>query len=210
MLKFIFFDLGNVLFRFSIDVMLLRGAAVLGCSVAELRRLIFDDGWSRKLETGKITEREFFEIVCDKFGVYPDCVEFADAFNDIFTEVIEIRPFLEYLLSINFPRGILSNTSSGHWNHVVSKYSYLKKLIPDNHVLSFQTGSMKPDQAIFEYAMKTAQKAVGNEIELGTHEILFIDDLKRNIDGAAAFGFDTIQFTDWQHVNNELKKRKFN
>jgi putative hydrolase of the HAD superfamily len=207
--KFIFFDLGNVLLRFSADLMLERGAKVLGCSVAELNELIYGNGWCNKLETGKITEAEFFEVICDRFKVRPNVVEFTDAINDIFAEIVEIRPFIEYLSSINFPRGILSNTSYGHWNHIISKYSYLPKLIPENHVLSFNAGAAKPDRKIFEYAMKTAQKTLKNSIKLNATDILFIDDLKQNIDSASIFGFDTIQFTNWQHVTNELKKRNF-
>jgi putative hydrolase of the HAD superfamily len=209
-LRFIFFDLGNVLFRFSIDVMLKQSTAILGCTNAELRQFLYGDGIADKLETGVMTEVEFFEVICERFGVCPNRVELSNALNDIFTEIVEIRPFLEHLVAINFPRGILSNTSSGHWNHVSSKFSYLTRLIPDNHVLSFKVGSMKPNRAIFEYAMTTAQKALKNENELKANEILFIDDLKQNIEGASNFGFDTIQFLNWQHVNDELKKRNFN
>ncbi|MDR1479359.1 MAG: HAD family phosphatase [Planctomycetaceae bacterium] len=205
--KFIFFDLGNVLLRFSVDVMLGRGSAVLGCSADELYRVIYEDGWGCRLEMGLVTEREFFDTVCGKFGADLDFVQLAEAFNDIFVEMDFIYPFLENLSSSGFPRGILSNTSSGHWNHVISKYSYLTKWIPENHVLSFRVGAMKPDKAIFEYAMNTAQKAVGKNVNLNAGDILFIDDLKQNIEGAANFGFDTIQFTDWQYVEKELKKR---
>jgi FMN phosphatase YigB (HAD superfamily) len=207
MVRFIFFDLGNVLLRFNVELMLDRGALALGCSVLELRQLIYGDGWVNRLETGKINETEFFEIICKRFRVDSSFVEIVEVFNDIFTEVIEIRPFLEHLSRINFPRGILSNTSWGHWNHIISKFNYLTKLIPDNHVLSCSVKSMKPEREIFEYAMRIAQNAVENGIELKANEILFIDDLKQNIEGATIFGFDTIQFTNWQNVNNELKKR---
>ncbi|MDR2171845.1 MAG: hypothetical protein LBP59_17005 [Planctomycetaceae bacterium] len=207
--RFIFFDLGNVLFRFSSELMLGRVAGVVGCLVGDVYRLIYEDGWEYKLETGKATEQEFFDAIYAKFGCNFDRTKLADAFNDIFTEIIETRSFLEYLSSISFPCGILSNTSLSHWNHIVSKYPYLIKLIPCNYAFSFECGSMKPERVIFEYAMNIAQKAVGGEKKLEACEILFIDDLAKNIEGAINFGFDAIQFTNWKHVEIELKKRRF-
>jgi putative hydrolase of the HAD superfamily len=207
MIRFIFFDLGNVLFRFNSDQMLRSGAEIVGCSVEDLQQLIYKDNWNIKLETGILTEIDFFEAINKAFNIHLDYEEFTRVFIDIFSEVTEIRPFLEYLVSIDFPCGILSNTHRGHWNHIILKYDYLTRLIPKNHVLSFIVGSMKPDKAIFMSAMDTAQKAMEGEGGLQKSEILFIDDLTQNIIGASNFGFDTIQFTNWQHVITEIKKR---
>lgn len=207
-IRFIFFDLGNVLFQFDIELMLNRGAKFLGCPLAELKQLIYNDGWNKKLETGKTTELEFFKMVCNKFNLNAKYAEFNDIFNNIFSEITESRPILEYFSSIEFPRGILSNTSSGHWNQIIFRYDYLIKLIPNNHILSFEVGEMKPNQKIFETAMNKAKNSFNEkEKPLQPNEVLFIDDLFQNIEAAANFGFDSIQFKNWQQIKTELKNR---
>jgi FMN phosphatase YigB (HAD superfamily) len=188
--------------------MLNRGAEFFGCSVEELNQLLYDNGWSKKLETGKTTELEFYEMVCNKFGSNFDYAKFSDIFNNIFSEITEIRPFLEYLLKIDFPRGILSNTSFSHWSNIIFRYDNLLRLIPNNHILSFEVGEMKPNRGIFEAALNTAKKSFNdNEKTLQRNEVLFIDDLLQNVSAAIDFGFDSIQFKNWQQVNDELKKR---
>jgi FMN phosphatase YigB (HAD superfamily) len=206
-IRFIFFDLGNVLLRFDPERMMLQGSNVVGCLPDELFRVIYESGWNRRLETGKADDEEFFVALCQTMKRQPDYNKFREAVNDIFDEIFEIQPFLSQLASINFPRGILSNTDKGHWNHIKKKFPVLMNLIPDNHVLSFNVGAMKPDPAIYFYALEVAQKMFADTVPIERDEILFIDDLENNITGAKKFGFDTIQFTSWNHVANELKNR---
>jgi FMN phosphatase YigB (HAD superfamily) len=51
--------------------------------------------------------------------------------------------------------GILSNTCDGHWNHCLSRYHLLRAFFTV-HALSYETGSLKPDTAIFLRAAKLA------------------------------------------------------
>ena len=55
-------------------------------------------------------------------------------------------------------------------------------------VVSARVGLMKPDRRIFELSAQRAGMAPG--------ELLFIDDSARNIEGAAAAGFDVHHFVD--------------
>jgi FMN phosphatase YigB (HAD superfamily) len=202
--RFIFFDLGNVLLRFSIKRLARQGAELIGCSEDEVMQAAFGNGIAKKTECGEISELDYYESFCNSIGQQPDPLQLADALNDIFEVVEEMQPFLRQLVTVDFPRGILSNTGSGHWNHCIKKYPFLLHCFPKNHVLSFQVGAMKPDRKIYEAALETALTTVS---DIKQNEILFIDDLEPNVLGAKEFGFDSFQFLSENQLAGELAKR---
>jgi FMN phosphatase YigB (HAD superfamily) len=203
-IRFIFFDLGNVLLRFSRKRLACQGAELLGCTEDEVFHAVFDNDMERKLECGEISEYEFYESFCNTIGKRPDPDQLANALNDIFEVVDEMQPFLEKLAATKFPRGILSNTGPGHWNYCIEKYSFLLQYFPQNHVLSFRVGAMKPDRKIYEAALETARQNIS---DIKSSEILFIDDLEPNVIGARTFGFDSFQFVSEKQLAEDLAKR---
>ncbi|MDR2116582.1 MAG: HAD family phosphatase [Planctomycetaceae bacterium] len=205
-IRFIFFDLGNVLLRFSIQRLAKQGAELTGCTEDEVLHAVFSNDMERKLECGEISEQEFYESFCNVIGKQPEPSQLANALNDIFEVIEEIQPFLKKLTAADFPRGILSNTGPGHWNHCIKKYPFLLQHFPKNHVLSFRAGAMKPDRKIYETALKTALQ---NIPDIKPKEILFIDDLEPNVAGAKDFGFDSFQFVSEQQLFQELESRAF-
>ena len=66
-------------------------------------------------------------------------------------------------------------------------------------VVSARVGLMKPDPAIFHLSAQRAGMA--------PHDLLFIDDSRRNIDAAAAVGFDTHHFEDPAALRPALEAR---
>ncbi|MDR0610685.1 MAG: HAD family phosphatase [Planctomycetaceae bacterium] len=203
-IRFIFFDLGNVLLRFSIKRLARQGAELTGCTEDEILHAVFDNEMERKFECGEISEHEFYESFCNAIGKRPEPRQLANALNDIFEVVEEMQPFLAKLAAVKFPCGILSNTGLGHWNHCIEKYPFLLQYFPKNHVLSFRVGVMKPDRKIYETALETARQ---NIPDIKPSEILFIDDLEPNVTGAKTFGFDSFQFVSEQQLAEELAKR---
>jgi dinuclear metal center YbgI/SA1388 family protein len=203
-IRFIFFDLGNVLLRFSTRRLARQAAEVAGCSEDEILHAVFGNGINRKIECGEISDTEFYESFCRSVGKRPDPQQLENALNDMFEVVEEMQPVLRQLVADHFPRGILSNTGAGHWNHCIKKYPFLLQYFPDNHILSYQVGAMKPDKKIYEAAFQTAENSVPN---IQPDEILFIDDLESNILGAKTFGFDAVQFISEQQLLGELAKR---
>ncbi|MDR2755483.1 MAG: HAD family phosphatase [Planctomycetaceae bacterium] len=203
-IRFIFFDLGNVLLRFSIQRLSNQVAELTGNTEDEVLHAVFSNGMERKLECGEISEQEFYESFCNVIGKRPEPLQLSYALNDIFEVVDEVQPFLAKLTAIDFPRGILSNTGPGHWNHCIKKYPFLLQNFPKNHVLSFRVGVMKPDRKIYETALATARQ---NIPDIKPKEILFIDDLEPNVVGAKEFGFDSFQFISEQQLVKEFAMR---
>lgn len=203
-IRFIFFDLGNVLLRFSLQRLARQSAILTGCTEDEILHAVFSNDLERKLECGEISEQEFYDSFCNTLGKHPEPQQLAEALNDIFEVVEEMQPFLAKLDAVDFPRGILSNTGPGHWNHCIKKYPFLLQYFPNNHVLSFRAGAMKPDRKIYETALATARR---NVPDIKPQEILFIDDLEPNVVGAQTFGFDSFQFISEQQLIEELTER---
>ncbi|MGL4595381.1 MAG: HAD family hydrolase [Thermoguttaceae bacterium] len=205
-IRFVFFDLGNVLLRFSLEKMGKQGAEVTGHTPEDVLRAVFSNNNQRRVETGLCTELEFYHEFCNQLGSTPDPDLLAPALNDIFEPIEKTHDFVHFLASEHFPRGILSNTGPGHWNHCCRTFPFLFNLIPSNYILSYEVGAMKPDHAIYEAAFKTAQKSIPSIL---TDEILFIDDLRENVVAARQFGFDAVWYDPSIPFVSEIQTRGF-
>jgi len=78
-------------------------------------------------------------------------------------------------------------------------------MVPANHVLSYQVRHLKPDIEIYKIAKNVAENAVPR---ITVSEILFIDDLTRNVDAAKEFGFDAVLYTDAEMLKTVFQERK--
>ena len=207
MIRFVYFDLGNVIVYFSVPCMLQQVneiADMKELTEKRLAELIFGSGLECRLECGEISELEFYEEFKKLLGKEIPLPSLKKAMTDIFTPNASILPVMEQLSQANIPCGILSNTSTGHWNHCKTAYPLIHQLVPTNHVLSFEVGAMKPNRAIYEAAMRQAAEAVDG---IQTSEVLFIDDLETNIAAARDFGFDAILYTETPALLDELQQR---
>jgi FMN phosphatase YigB (HAD superfamily) len=66
-------------------------------------------------------------------------------------------------------------------------------------ILSYEVGSMKPDRAIYEAAIRRAGVAA--------HEVFFTDDRLENVEGALAAGIDAVQFVNADQLIADLQAR---
>lgn len=204
--RFIFFDLGNVLLRFSIEKLGRQGAKLLDIPAEKVIGAVYGDGMMKKVECEGISDDEFYELFCDKVGKRPPKDQLSQALNDIFSVLEENQIFVKRLADEGFPRGILSNVGTAHWNFCIKTFPFLLEYFPDNHVLSYRVGAMKPSREIYEAALQTAQNQIP---DIRPEEILFIDDLAANILGAKEVGLDAVQFVDVGQLNREFERRGF-
>jgi len=204
MSRFVFFDLGNVLVHFSTDRLAQQGAELTGRSKEEVLQAVFGSGMERKIETGQATDEEFYEHFCRELGCRPTLEAVEWALHDIFEENEGIHPVTKRLAEIDFPRGILSNTGPGHWNHCCTFFPFILERFPTNHILSYEVGVMKPDHGIFRAALKAAERTVPG---IRPEEVLFIDDLEKNVIGAREFGFDAVQYVSDEQLRDSLTLR---
>ena len=63
MIKFLYFDLGNVLVHFTVERMLRQVGAAAGVEPERVGEVVFHGGLQTELETGRITPRQFYEQI---------------------------------------------------------------------------------------------------------------------------------------------------
>lgn len=204
MTPFLYFDLGNVLLFFSHERACRQMAEVASTpqrplTPTDIRRVVFESGLEDLYEAGEITTAEFYVQFCRETLTRPDLDRLMHAASDIFRPNEEMFPLLTGLRGAGHRLGLLSNTNEVHWDFVSDgRYTPLPGLF-DVLALSFQLGSIKPRQTIFERAAKLAGVAPA--------EIFFTDDRPEHVAAAREVGYDAVQFTDAPSLINELRQR---
>lgn len=186
--KNIIFDLGGVL----LDLDYQR-------SVDEFKKLgveNFEDMFSQfkaddlfeKLETGRISETEFYSTVKKRTTATISDAEIAHAWNALILEFrTESLAFLESI-SEEFKIYLLSNTNIIHLKYFQQLFAKQtgKPLLDDYFIkawYSSEVGLRKPGKEIFDFVIREESLVAG--------ETLFIDDTLINIETAQKMGFKT-------------------
>ncbi|MDO5309134.1 MAG: HAD family phosphatase [Planctomycetia bacterium] len=202
-IRFVYFDLGNVLLFFSAHRMFSQVAKALNVSEHDLQSILVDKEQYRQYALGRISTQEYFQFVCETLGVQGDLNDFLTAVNDIFWSNDPIFPILYKLAKHNFPRGVLSNTIDVHWKYIEEAYPRIWDLFPQHKLASCQVGALKPDREIYQIALDDARKEIP---DLKPEEVLFIDDLIPNVEGARQFGFQAIHYVDFDSFLEQYKQ----
>jgi HAD superfamily hydrolase (TIGR01509 family) len=194
-IKFIYFDVGNVLVRFEH----MRDAVLQLLGTNELDQTQFNHELFDRLERGQITYDEYWSSrgmlnkVKELFGDYVEYITSG------FEPIKETHKLL-YELSEIIDMGLLSNVPKG-----IQELNMQKCLVPALSykavVKSCDVGLIKPEKKIYEYAQTL--------IPYLPNEVLFVDDVKQNVEAAQAFGWNAIKFdpNNAVHSINNLKKK---
>lgn len=197
-IDFVYFDLGNVVLKFSHQLACEQIARMSGMTADQVKAVAFDTRLLLEYETGQISDREFLEGFCSVTGVQIGSDEFFLAFNDIFHLNQSIIPLVVELTHLNFPKGILSNTCLSHWQFARREFPLLAEYFSVN-VLSFEARSAKPSLEIYQKAIEAA----GTSPE----RTFFVDDRAENVEGAIAAGMDAVLFESATELRNQLFQR---
>ena len=198
MIKFLYFDLGNVLVHFTVQRMLQQMGDVAGIAPQRVSEVVFRSGLQTDFETGRISPEQFYDRFCRETATRPDYDALQLAASDIFELNVSMLPVLTRLAEAGWPLGILSNTCQTHWEYCLRRFAILESLF-GTYALSYRIGVMKPEAAIFQAAAELAGCRPG--------EILYFDDLPQHIEGANAAGFDAVQYTNASRLMTELRRR---
>jgi putative hydrolase of the HAD superfamily len=197
MLRFFYFDLGNVLLKFDHELACRQLAEVAGLSPNAVRRVVFDDGVQWRYERGEISCREFYEHFCRETGTRPDYDAVQHAASAIFEVNAPILPIVAGLAATGRRLGVLSNTCAAHWNYCLPRYVGLRFF--EVFALSYEIGAMKPDEKTYRAAAELAGTA--------PEEIFFTDDRPENVESARRAGFDAVPFTTARQLAADLRAR---
>lgn len=202
-IKNIIFDLGGVLINLDYQ---LTESAFVNLGIANFNELysqaqqtsVFDD-----FEKGKISDREFFDVIRSISKRNMTDHEIKNAWNAMLLDFPLHR--LQLLESVKHMYNVylLSNTNNVHINAFTAlleaNYGYNKFAGLFRKIYySSQIGCRKPDKAIFDLVMA--------DNNLLPHETIFIDDSIQHIKGAVSAGIEAHLLEKQKDVSVLLKE----
>jgi glucose-1-phosphatase len=181
--KAVFFDIGNVLLRFSSRAVLKKIAwEVRGCPV-KLAKYLWHSDIGERIERGEVGGAELYELFQKELGYKGTPAQFRLLWCDHFTLDRGSYALLKRTAK-SLPTYLLSNTNEMHIDFIRERYEFPS--VVRGAILSHELGLRKPDPAIYRAALKLS----GTKPE----ETVFVDDLKPNVESAQKLGMIAIRF----------------
>ncbi len=190
-----FLDMGKVLLDFNWEHFGNRMRQLTGVSQELLQEAI--RGLAQSYESGRLSDAEFHQAVCQGVGKQIPLREFASAWNSIFSPDPILPEDLLRRLASTMDLWVISNTNGIHFDYVSKNYRCLQYF--RGFVLSHEVGALKPDRKIFSEALSRAG--------VQPREALFVDDQISNVAAARELGIDAFQFLSSEQFTVELKRR---
>jgi epoxide hydrolase-like predicted phosphatase len=146
----------------------------------------------RKVDLGKMTERQLFEHIVKKFKIPIS----ASVLEKRSMKIKPITGTWEHVkrLKNKYKLAILSNTGK-KWSEVRKKLFHMPIWF-DVMVWSWEVGFIKPDERIYRYAC--------DKLEVLPSECVFVDDQLENVEGARKAGMKAIHFQSPEQLEKEL------
>ena len=92
---------------------------------------------------------------------------------------------------------LLSNYGEENFMYVKNVFKFIS--LVDGGIISYQIKKIKPEPEIYQ--------ALIDKYNINPEESVFLDDLEKNIEGAKAFGFQTILFQNLKQAKEDLRKK---
>jgi len=197
-ISFLYFDIGNVLLKFSHRQACEQIAALCAVDAESVWDVLYASHVQEQHGRGELNDRQVYDIFCEATGTQPDFAQFDHAGSAIFQMNLDLLPLVTQLSDAGYRMGLLSNTTDSHWNYIRKRFGLLSAAF-EHAVLSFEVGALKPDQKIYEAAIARAGVAPA--------EIFFTDDLAENVAAARAAGIDAVAYESAQRLAAELRSR---
>jgi FMN phosphatase YigB (HAD superfamily) len=176
------FDLGKVLVDFDYSIAARRVAARSTRHVGNLHDFLGGSLLLAQLESGWISDEQFFAEVQKITGFDGSMEEFSGYFADIFSPMPEMVELHAGLRKKNIPTYIFSNTNDLAVVHIRRNFPFFGQF--DGYILSYKVGAMKPKAKIYE-ALEEMTGRRGSDI-------FYIDDRPENVEAGAARGWQIV------------------
>ncbi len=177
--KLVIFDLGNVVFRVDWQPMFDIWSEASSMPSEELRKgFQFDENFEA-FERGQLKGSEFHQCLCRTLGAEFSYNDFVRGWNAIYQETFEHIGLNLSLLKDKMRIVAFTNTNEVHG--LVWPERYRDVLTNFEHIfISSEMGVRKPEAEGFTRIL--------NHCGVKPGEVVFFDDLKLNVDAAAALG----------------------
>ncbi|NIP98754.1 MAG: HAD family phosphatase [Akkermansiaceae bacterium] len=181
------FDIGNVLvhldFENALSTLVPSGAEDPGTRIRSLLER------KDEFESGALSDRDFIAWASERLGYTGSAENFRRTWNSIFEPIPAMWGVASFLKSQRLKIVLFSNTNSMHAEWLLANHHIFDEF--DGRVFSHEVGAIKPDPAIYHYAIK----AHG----LNPADTLYLDDLPENIATGRELGFRCHQYSFSRH-----------
>ena len=179
----VFFDIGNVLLRFSSREVLKTIAWEVRGSPVKLAKYLWHSDIGERIERGEVGGEQLYELFQKELGYKGTPAQFRLLWCDHFT--LDRGSYALFKSAAKaVPTYLLSNTNALHIDFIRERYEFPS--LVRGAILSHELGLRKPDPAIYRAALKLS----GTKPE----ETVFVDDLKPNVESAKKLGMIAIRF----------------
>lgn len=196
MINTIIFDIGNVLTGFQWKTFF----ESFGYNKETLAKIAaattLNEDWN-EYDRGILTDEEVLEeFVKNDPSIEEEIRTCIADIGNILLRYDYAIPWIQELKSKGCRVLVLSNFSHKAYVDCAHALDFLP--YTDGGILSYREKCIKPEPEIYRRLIE--------QYHLVPSECVFIDDLQRNLDGAAAFGIHTILFKDQVQAKEALKK----
>ncbi|HKS37186.1 MAG TPA: HAD family phosphatase [Verrucomicrobiae bacterium] len=178
----VIFDLGKVLVDFDYSIAAHRIAARARMTAPDIQASIDHSPLLFRFETGRMSREEFFAEVRSTTGFDGTLQEFTESFADIFTPIEPMVRLHSELRRAGIPTFIFSNTNELAVGHIRSRFPFFGDF--DGYILSYEHGSMKPDDALYDVVEATTGRRGAS--------LLYFDDRLENVKTASGRGWRAV------------------
>ena len=196
-IRHIVFDIGKVLIHYDPDIPFSR----LIPDAAQ-RRWFFENVCTHEWNLEQDRGRKWADAEALLIARYPDHAELIRAFRGSWHEMVSHHyadsvALMERLIEDGHDVTMLTNFAADTFAEAKERFPFLKR--PRGVTVSGEIGLIKPDREIFEHHAK----AFG----LDPAATLFIDDSRKNVDGAIVACWQAILFESAAGLERELERR---
>ncbi len=196
--KLLLLDLDDVLVDYSHDIRCRALAEVTGATEKYVHDAVFTSGLEARSDRGEFDLDTYMDLLRSEWGLTIP----YEAFIQARKQATRARPGMLKLcgqLAKHVQLGIFTNNP--HWFS-----QYAERIVPElmplfrsRFVCSGSLGFAKPDETGFTQCLQ--------RLGFSPASTLFVDDKKRNVDGAKLAGLDAFVFESEEQFESELKNR---
>lgn len=185
-MRFILFDIGNVLVRYDHQRTMTALADLYHADPVQLSTFYNQIG--RQFGVGEITPTQVVDMLNSRFNTSHSLEEFTKAFC---AGLMRDDAALAYAVALQVEDelavGAISNTNAVHVAWLDDRAPELNEF--ELVIMSNEVGLRKPDPEIYELAMEI--------LNASPAQILYVDDLAENVEAARQLGMSAILHHDW-------------
>jgi len=196
MIKAIIFDFGNVICKFTNEILLEKIANLSGKNMEEVRKIIYQDSdVTKEFESGKISGEEFYKRLSKMCNIDVPYQELKTIYSENkFSRIEGSKELIEKLMK-KYKVSLLSNTSEWDWDYMIQVAPEIEAF--ETITKSYEVGAMKPSEIIFEDAL--------NKLKIKPEECVYTDDILEYVGVAKGMGFLAFQFTTVKKFEDDLR-----